>query len=152
MACIGFHDTKPVYGPPRPAKTQVEVKYAPRFYKPEQPIGRVDGQPIHGPPRPPLGADMNVALNEANWNGQSDMGLFGKLPRELRDRIYTEALVVRLDEKKLELEEKIVNDEFNLSEFERDNGLGNCSTSKHCGNAETNIGRILSSRTNYSSW
>jgi hypothetical protein len=73
-------------------------------------VGFKDGHPVNEPlpERPPTKrqftrpnespiVDLDAALSAPNWNGVSDMGLFGKLPPELRDRIYGNALVATLN-------------------------------------------------------
>lgn len=49
-------------------------------------------------PDVPPSIDLEAALSASRWNGLSDMGLFNRLPRELRDRIYKHAFVAALGE------------------------------------------------------
>jgi hypothetical protein len=72
---IGFKDGYPV-NEPLPERLPTKRQFT-----------RPDSNPI---------VDLDAALSAPNWNGVSDMGLFGKLPLELRDRIYESALVATL--------------------------------------------------------
>jgi hypothetical protein len=50
--------------------------------------------------------DDSTTFSGSAWSGSSDCGLFDKLPRELRDRIYTDAMEMRLSTHSLGLKEE----------------------------------------------
>lgn len=55
------------------------------------PLGYLGGKPIQGPPRPLF--ECSPTIDSNNRQPKSNCGLFGKLPRELRDIIFKNALV-----------------------------------------------------------
>lgn len=95
--CIGFNDGHAVYEP-----------------LPERPPTR---RQFTRPDSPPS-IDLEATLSAPKWNGFSNMGLFNKLPRELRDRIYKHALVATLGEV-----------DARISELVEENGPVSCSNS-----------------------
>ncbi|TID20912.1 Niemann-Pick type C-related protein 1 [Venturia nashicola] len=103
--CIGFNDGHAVYEPlPERPPTKRQ------FTRPDTP--------------PPI--DLEAALSSPRWNGLSDMGLFNKLPRELRDRIYKHALVATLGELDARISELVEENGpiCSLSDFQQDRGIG----------------------------
>ncbi|QDS77257.1 hypothetical protein FKW77_003599 [Venturia effusa] len=105
---VGHINGKPIFGPPRPPPEILhcmDPNYVPfSSYIPRPPPS------YHTCPASYNGwtgfeAQIPSKVESTPWSGKSDCGLFDRLPRELRDRIYAEAVALRFskdDVRKLE--------------------------------------------------
>jgi hypothetical protein len=72
---VGFNDIYPIYEP-LPERPPTRRQFT-----------RSDESPI---------VNLDATFSVPNWNDVSEIGLFGKLARELRDRIYEHAFIATL--------------------------------------------------------